>query len=194
MAALGAGSVTAVLDTAGSGSVAELVELVDDPAHVVSVADFDAPQLGARAVRDEHAIDALERVAALHADGRYRVEVERVVPLEDAAAAHRLSEAGHVRGKVVIAVARRDLRAAVRGSAGSPRRDRLRGYRPRMGWLSGIVDGVRTWWSGKRPGHTPDTLTSDITGVEDLVDLLRAIDDDLDPKDGVVPSTTCTFA
>ena len=31
----------------------------------------------------------------------------------------------------------------------------------------------------------PDTLTSDITGVEDLVDLLRAIDDDLDPKDGV---------
>ena len=42
-----------------------------------------------------------------------------------------------------------------------------------------------TWWSGKRPGHTPDTLTSDITGVEDLVDLLRAIDDDLDPKDGV---------
>ena len=54
-----------------------------------------------------------------------------------------------------------------------------------MGWLSGIVDGVRTWWSGRRSGHTPDTLTSDITGVEDLIDLLRAIDDDLDPGDGV---------
>ncbi|HEX5969494.1 MAG TPA: NADP-dependent oxidoreductase [Intrasporangium sp.] len=107
VAGLGVGRVDAVLDTAGSGSVAELVELVDDPAQVVSVADFDAPELGARAVRDEpRAIAALETVAALHADGRYRVEVERVVPLEDAATAHRLSEAGHVRGKVVIAVTR----------------------------------------------------------------------------------------
>ena len=105
VAALGVGSVTAVLDTAGSGSVAELVELVDEPTQVVSVADFDAPELGARAVRDgPRAMDALETVVRLHAEGRYRVEVERVVPLEDAAAAHRLSEAGHVRGKVVIAV------------------------------------------------------------------------------------------
>ena len=97
-----------MLDTAGSGSLAELVRLVDDPAQVVSVADFDAPELGARAVRNEpRAIGALETVARLSTEGRYRVEVERVVPLEDAAAAHRLSEAGHVRGKVVIAVASR---------------------------------------------------------------------------------------
>lgn len=108
VAGLGVGRVTAVLDTAGSGSVAELIELVDDPAQVVSVADFDAPQLGARAVRDEpRAIGALETVAGLHGDGRYRVQVQRVVPLEDAATAHRLSEAGHIRGKVVIAVPRR---------------------------------------------------------------------------------------
>ena len=105
VAALGVGRVTAVLDTAGSGSVAELVELVDDPEEVVSVADFDAPELGARAVRNEpRAIDVLRTVARLHAEGRYRIEVERVLPLEDAATAHRLSEAGHVRGKVVIAV------------------------------------------------------------------------------------------
>ena len=108
VAALGLGRVTAVLDTAGSGSLAELVGLVDDPAQVVSVADFDAPELGARAVRNEpRAIGALETVARLSTEGRYRVEVERVVPLEDAAAAHRLSETGHVRGKVVIAVASR---------------------------------------------------------------------------------------
>ena len=120
VAALGVGRVTAVLDTAGSGSLPELVELVDDPRQVVSVADLHAPELGARAVRNEpRAIGALETVARLYADGRYRVEVERLVPLEDAATAHRLMEAGHVRGKVVIAVARQDRRIGARGSAGS---------------------------------------------------------------------------
>ena len=120
VAALDVRRVTAVLDTAGSGSLAELGGLVDDPAQVVSVADFDAPELGARAVRNEpRAIGALETVARLHADGRYRVGVGRVVPLEDAATAHRLSAAGHVRGKVVIEVARWDRQRAARGSAGS---------------------------------------------------------------------------
>jgi NADPH:quinone reductase-like Zn-dependent oxidoreductase len=105
VAGLGLGQVTAVLDTAGSGSLAELVKLVEDPAHVVSVADFGARSVGARVVRDRpRAIGAFEVVARLHSEGAYRVEVERVVPLDAAAEGHALSEAGHVRGKVVIAV------------------------------------------------------------------------------------------
>jgi NADPH:quinone reductase-like Zn-dependent oxidoreductase len=105
LAQLGLGPVTAVLDTAGSGSLAELVALVDDPARVVSVADFGASAVGARVVRDApRAVDALGTVARLQAEGAYRVEVERVVPLGAAAEAHALSEAGHVRGKVVVAV------------------------------------------------------------------------------------------
>lgn len=105
VAALGVGRVTAVLDTAGAGSLAELVTLVADPAQVVSVADFGAAQVGARVVRDEpRALRALELVARLHEEGRLTVELASVAPLSDAATAHRLSETGHVRGKVVIAV------------------------------------------------------------------------------------------
>lgn len=105
VAALGVGPVTAVLDTAGSGSLAELVTLLDDPAQVVSVADFGAPALGARVVRDHpRALTALETVGRLHAEGRYHVEIERVVPIEEGAEGHRLSESRRVRGKVVIAV------------------------------------------------------------------------------------------
>lgn len=103
--ALGVGRVTAVLDTAGSGSLAELVGLVDDPAQVVSTADYDAPKLGARVVRaTPRAFAVLSEVAAAFEQSRHMVEVARVVPLAHAAEAHRLSETGHVRGKVVVAV------------------------------------------------------------------------------------------
>jgi len=105
VAALGVGHVTAVLDTAASGSLAELVTLVEDPTQVVSVADFGAPALGARVVRDRpRALEALETVGRLQAAGRYHVEIERTLPIEEGPEAHRLSESRRIRGKVVIAV------------------------------------------------------------------------------------------
>jgi NADPH:quinone reductase-like Zn-dependent oxidoreductase len=99
--------VDAVLDTAGKGSVPQLVQLVDDPAQVVSIADFSAPQLGARVTSggEERAGYALGEAVRLHGEGRYAVEVERTFPLADGAEAHRLSEGGHVRGKLVLLVA-----------------------------------------------------------------------------------------
>lgn len=45
---------------------------------------------------------ALTRFAEQLADGRLRTRVARVLPLEEAAEAHRLSEAGGLRGKVVL--------------------------------------------------------------------------------------------
>ena len=54
-----------------------------------------------------------------------------------------------------------------------------------MGWLSGIVDGVRTWWSGRRSGETPDTLGPDFATVEELIERMRSIDRELGPQDGV---------
>lgn len=44
----------------------------------------------------------LESLTRLIDDGRVRPHVERVFPLEDAAAAHELLEGGHVRGKLVL--------------------------------------------------------------------------------------------
>lgn len=46
----------------------------------------------------------LEAVADLAATDALRVHVERTFPLEEAARAHELSEAGHVRGKLVLTV------------------------------------------------------------------------------------------
>ncbi|MSP50938.1 MAG: NADP-dependent oxidoreductase [Alphaproteobacteria bacterium] len=48
--------------------------------------------------------DALRGLAALVAQGEIRPQVGRVLPLADAAEAHRLSETGHVRGKIVLAM------------------------------------------------------------------------------------------
>lgn len=47
----------------------------------------------------------LEHVVALADAGRYRVSVEHVFPLADAAEAWRLSRGGHTRGKLILTVA-----------------------------------------------------------------------------------------
>ena len=104
--ALGVGPVHAVLDAAGSGSLAELVTLVDDPAQVVSIADFTAGAVGAR-VSDGaagRAFYVLDEVVAAHQSGDFVVTVSKILPLEAASAAHELSQTGHVRGKIALTV------------------------------------------------------------------------------------------
>jgi NADPH:quinone reductase-like Zn-dependent oxidoreductase len=103
---LAPGGVDAVLDTAGKGSLPQLVQLVDDPALVVSIADFSAPSYGARVTSGggERAAYAIAEAARLYEQGRYVIEVERTFPLAEGAEAHRLSESGHVRGKLVLLV------------------------------------------------------------------------------------------
>jgi NADPH:quinone reductase-like Zn-dependent oxidoreductase len=46
----------------------------------------------------------LEKITALIEAGKIRVVVEKVFPLEQIADAHRLSEQGHVRGKLAISI------------------------------------------------------------------------------------------
>jgi NADPH:quinone reductase-like Zn-dependent oxidoreductase len=46
----------------------------------------------------------LEKINALIESGKLRPVIERVFPLEQIADAHRLSEAGHVRGKLVVSI------------------------------------------------------------------------------------------
>ncbi|GAA3635606.1 NADP-dependent oxidoreductase [Kineosporia mesophila] len=48
--------------------------------------------------------EALRRIGALIDDGSIHVEVEQVLPLEDAAKAHDAAESGHTRGKIVLSL------------------------------------------------------------------------------------------
>jgi NADPH:quinone reductase-like Zn-dependent oxidoreductase len=48
--------------------------------------------------------DELGRIADLIAAGDVRVEIQEVIPIAEARRAHELSESGHVRGKLVLAV------------------------------------------------------------------------------------------
>ena len=49
-------------------------------------------------------VDQLTQIAALIDDGNLKPEVSTILPLEEAAQAHELSQTGHVRGKIVLQV------------------------------------------------------------------------------------------
>ncbi|MEV0523368.1 NADP-dependent oxidoreductase [Streptomyces sp. NPDC050439] len=99
------GQVDAALDLAGSGVLRELVELTGDPSKVISIADLGAPEFGVRFSGVAGSVpDALTEAAALIADGRLHIPVEKSYTLAEAAAAHIDSRAGHSRGRRVIVI------------------------------------------------------------------------------------------
>jgi NADPH:quinone reductase-like Zn-dependent oxidoreductase len=92
-------------DTAGQGGVRELIELTGDPAKVATIADFGAGELGVIVTGGagaERAAEALPEVAGLIDAGRFHLPVQEAFPFARAAGAHRASESGHVRGKLVL--------------------------------------------------------------------------------------------
>jgi NADPH:quinone reductase-like Zn-dependent oxidoreductase len=98
--------VDAALDIAGSGVIPELIELVGDASRVVSVADFTAPNYGARLslVAQEHPERVLAEAARLYSEGVFRLRVEKAFPLAEAAEAYKICATGHVTGKLVILI------------------------------------------------------------------------------------------
>lgn len=102
---LGDGTVTAALDFVGADAIATSFELVRDSARVVSVTDGAAVlQGGGRYVFVRPDSAQLGELARLVGDGRLHVEVAATFDLADVADAHRRSETGHGRGKVVVTV------------------------------------------------------------------------------------------
>jgi NADPH:quinone reductase-like Zn-dependent oxidoreductase len=98
--------VQGALDLAGSGVTLELIELVGDPSHVVSIVDFNASRYGARGSFEvqDYPERALAEVAKLYSAGAFRLTLEKTFPLARVAEAYALSAAGHVTGKLVITV------------------------------------------------------------------------------------------
>lgn len=99
------GPVDAALDLAGTGVIRELVELTGDPRRVVSTADLDAPAHG---VRFSDTAGSLPEALALTVDlitrERLHIPVEKTYTLDEAAAAHADSQAGHTRGRRAVVV------------------------------------------------------------------------------------------
>ncbi|MFC9154633.1 NADP-dependent oxidoreductase [Streptomyces bauhiniae] len=99
------GRVDAALDLAGSGVIRELIELTGDPGRVLTIADLDAPDLGVRFSGTAGSVPAaLAEAVDLISRGRLSIPVEKSYPLEEAAAAHIDSRAGHTRGRRVLVV------------------------------------------------------------------------------------------
>jgi NADPH:quinone reductase-like Zn-dependent oxidoreductase len=97
--------VDAALDIAGAGVVEDLIGLTGDPAKVLSIADFSAPQHGAKV-----SSGAVERPAAyaeaaeLVEKGELRIPVARAFSLAEAGQAQAASQEGHVTGRFVVTI------------------------------------------------------------------------------------------
>ena len=97
--------VDAVLDLIGGDALDDTPRQVKDTSRIVSVIDAQkVRELGGRYVFVRPERDHLDALAALAEDGRLRVGVARTFPLDQIADAHRLSESGHTRGKIVVTV------------------------------------------------------------------------------------------
>lgn len=105
--ALAPDGVDRALDVAGSGVLPELIALAGAPENVVTIADFaGARQHGVTFSRGDtgRAVHALADIGALIEAGRFSLPVARTFPLAEIAQAHRVSEDGHVRGKLVLLI------------------------------------------------------------------------------------------
>ncbi|AEW98269.1 NADP-dependent oxidoreductase [Streptantibioticus cattleyicolor] len=105
--------VDVVLETVGGDYPARSLNTLRPGGTLVSILPLDpafpadrAAAAGIRAafVMVEPDLAALREIAALADDGRLRVHVETVLPLEEAAKAHTLGESGRTRGKIVLSV------------------------------------------------------------------------------------------
>jgi NADPH:quinone reductase-like Zn-dependent oxidoreductase len=106
-----ASGVDVAFDTVGGEATEPLLRTLREGGLLVTIAG-SPPEAAARelGVRAELLImspdtEQLARIAELVAGGEVRVEIAEVLPLSEIRGAHELSESGHTRGKIVLAVA-----------------------------------------------------------------------------------------
>jgi D-arabinose 1-dehydrogenase-like Zn-dependent alcohol dehydrogenase len=98
------GPVDAVLDVAGKTPIEDLISLAPEPSQLLSIANFAAAKAGARVSgggTDSRPMEALALVADLLAQNKLVLKVQ-TFPFDRAAEAYRISQGGHVRGKLVL--------------------------------------------------------------------------------------------
>jgi NADPH:quinone reductase-like Zn-dependent oxidoreductase len=105
--ALAPDGIDLALDVAGNGVLPELIELAGGAKDVITVADFaGAQEHGVTFSRGEagRALYALGEIGGLIESGRFSLRVAQTFPLAEVAEAHRVSEQGNARGKLVLLV------------------------------------------------------------------------------------------
>jgi NADPH:quinone reductase-like Zn-dependent oxidoreductase len=98
------GPVDAVFDVAGKTPVDELISLAPQPAQVLSIANFAAGEAGIQVSgggADSRPMAALAQVAQLLEQNELVIKIQ-TFPFDRAAEAYRISQGGHVRGKLVL--------------------------------------------------------------------------------------------
>lgn len=104
--AMAPAGVDAALDIAGSGVIPDLVSLTGNPRKVLSIADFTAPENGARvSTTSRNMPEALREAARLFNEGHFSLPVDQTFTLDQAAAAQTASAGGHVTGRLIVTVA-----------------------------------------------------------------------------------------
>lgn len=93
-------------DAAGRGALPDLIAIAGSSQRVVTIADPEAEKYGVRFTGggEGRSYHALALAAQLYERGEFSVPIARTFRLEEAAEAHRISEDGHVRGKLVLRI------------------------------------------------------------------------------------------
>ena len=103
--AVAPGGVDAALDGAGGDALRVSLDLVADRDRIITLVEHDrAEEFGVRLTPMWRSVSRVAEAARFYADGRLRIHVRDVFPLERAADAHRMVATGHGRGKVVLQV------------------------------------------------------------------------------------------
>jgi NADPH:quinone reductase-like Zn-dependent oxidoreductase len=93
-------------DVAGRGALPDLIAITGSSQRVVTIADPEAEKYGVRFTGggEGRSYHALALAAELYERGEFSVPIARTFRLEEAPEAHRISEDGHVRGKLVLRI------------------------------------------------------------------------------------------
>jgi NADPH:quinone reductase-like Zn-dependent oxidoreductase len=104
----GRDQVDRVFDMSPGGALPELVAIAGDPQHVLTISDFQgAEAAGVKTTSGGGSTsrwDALDHAATLVEEGKLTVPVQQTFPLEEVAEAERVSQQGHLSGKLVLLV------------------------------------------------------------------------------------------
>ena len=103
--ALAPDGVDVALDAAGGEALEASLQLVKDRKRIGTTVAFDrVEELGINDLRNKRSAEQLATLVDLWAQDKLNIHVSELLPLRRAADAHRISEARHLTGKIVLAV------------------------------------------------------------------------------------------